>query len=424
MSFEIGDTLGDYQIMGVLGRGGMGKVFRVRNLISDRTEAMKIVLPDLEADKDLGERFLREIKVHAILDHPNIARLRTALRIDNRLVMILELVEGASLNERLESGPIPTADAIGYAAQILSALGYAHSLGIIHRDLKPANIIVNQSGVVKLTDFGIARSAGAAKITRPGVAFGSLYYMSPEQFRAGAVDARSDLYSLGITLFEMITGRRPIEGDSEYSIMKAHVEVTPAIPANMEPALAGILLKSLAKEPGDRFQSAEEFLAALRRLAGGAAVETTTARGVPEVLSAIDPAQLARIEAYLLPALGPIARHLITKVARQSATLPELYRKLAEQIPQPGEREAFLDSVKIAPGGAASPASGGTPSGWDPALLKAAKQKLAPYIGPIASVIVERAARRARSPQELYEIVAAEIPSKSDRDKFLMSVST
>src|ERR1700689_5975066 len=149
MNFQVGETIGDYEIVGVLGRGGMGKVFRVRNQISDRIEAMKIVLPDLEGDRDLAERFLREIKVHATLDHPNIARLRTALRIDNRIVMILELVDGASLDEILDRGPIPKADAIRYGGQILSALGYAHSLGIIHRDLKPANIIVNKAGLVK-----------------------------------------------------------------------------------------------------------------------------------------------------------------------------------------------------------------------------------------------------------------------------------
>jgi serine/threonine protein kinase len=193
MSFQVGETVGDYEIVGVLGRGGMGKVFRVRNQISDRIEAMKVVLPDLEEDRDLAERFLREIKVHATLDHPNIARLRTALRIDNRLVMILELVDGEGLDAALDRGPIRTGDAIRYGTQILSALAYAHSLGVIHRDLKPANIIVNRAGSLKLTDFGIARTAGAPKITRPGMAFGSLYYMAPEQFGGGTVDARSDL---------------------------------------------------------------------------------------------------------------------------------------------------------------------------------------------------------------------------------------
>ena len=393
MSFQIGDTVGDYEIVGVLGRGGMGKVFRVRNLISDRIEAMKIVLPDLEADPDLATRFLREIKVHATLDHPNIARLRTALRIDNRILMILELVDGASLDEKLGQGALPASEAINYGSQMLSALAYAHSLGVIHRDLKPANILVTRSGLVKLTDFGIARAAGAPKITRQGVAFGSLYYMAPEQFGGGTADARSDLYSLGVTLFEMFTGKRPIEGDSEYSIIKAHVEQIPVMPPAWTRILALILLKSLEKDPARRFQSADEFRLALRSLSPDeSGARTTTSRSAVNMGTVIDRAHLARIEAYLLPALGPIAKHLIAKAARQSATLPELYRKLAEQIPREGEREAFLQSceVDVGPATGATTATGPAP-GWDAEVLKIAKQRLASFIGPIAGVMVNRA---------------------------------
>ncbi len=426
MNFQVGETIGDYEIVGVLGRGGMGKVFRVRNQISDRIEAMKIVLPDLEGDRELAERFLREIKVHATLDHPNIARLRTALRIDNRIVMILELVDGASLDEILDRGPIPKADAIRYGGQILSALGYAHSLGIIHRDLKPANIIVNKAGLVKLTDFGIAHTIGAPKLTRPGLAFGSLYYMSPEQFGARAVDARSDLYSLGITLFEMLTGTRPIEGDSEYSIMKAHVEKVPVPPADMDPELAAILLKSLSKEPERRFQSAEEFRTALESFGRGALPQTsrTAERANADVASSLDPAVLARVEAYLLPALGPIAKHLVTKVARQSTTVAELYKKLAEQIPQQREREAFLKSggVEVESTASVSKSTTAPAPGWDAAVLKTAKQQLAAYIGPIASIVVERAARRAHNLRDLYEALATEIPTQRDREKFLKTI--
>jgi serine/threonine protein kinase len=340
--------------------------------------------------------------------------------------MIIELVDGAGLDEMLERGPIPKADAVRYAVQILSALGYAHSLGIIHRDLKPANVIVNRAGSVKLTDFGIAHTAGAPKITRPGLAFGSLYYMSPEQFGAGAVDARSDLYSLGITLFEMLTGARPITGDSEYSIMKAHCEKIPVPPADMDPELAAMLLKSLAKDPGRRFQSAEEFRSALEYFGRGSLSRTSTTAERPyaDVAPSLDPAILARVEAYLLPALGPIARHLVTKAARQSASVAELYKKLAEQIPQQREREAFLQSCGVEVGSTASVSrSVSAPaSGWDGAVLKAGKLQLAAYIGPIAGIVVERAAKRAHNPRELYEALAAEIPSQGDRDKFLKSI--
>ncbi len=168
MAIQIGDILGDYQVTGVLGRGGMGKVFRVRSLLTDREEAMKIVLPDLDENPGLADRFLREIKVHASLQHPNIAALRTALRIEGRLVMILELVEGVSLEEMLRSGPMEIPQAVGCVVQVLSALAFAHERGVIHRDIKPANILIATAGAVKLTDFGIARSTSGARLTGTG----------------------------------------------------------------------------------------------------------------------------------------------------------------------------------------------------------------------------------------------------------------
>ena len=150
--------IGDYEVIEQLGRGGMGSVYRVRSLISDRVEAMKVLLPDLVGRQDLAARFEREIKVLAALDHPNIAQLRTALKLDNQLVMIMELVGGQSLAERVKQGPIPTSEALAYIDQVLDALTYAHAQGVIHRDIKPANMMLTPEGVMKLTDFGVALS--------------------------------------------------------------------------------------------------------------------------------------------------------------------------------------------------------------------------------------------------------------------------
>ena len=158
MAEETGKRIGDYEILGVLGAGGMGQVFKVRNVISDRVEAMKILLPDLAGRQDLADRFLREIKVLAALNHPNIAALRTALTLGNQLVMVMEYVEGTSLATRLERGPIATAEAVNYVDQVLAALSYAHQRQVIHRDIKPANMMLTPEGVVKLMDFGIART--------------------------------------------------------------------------------------------------------------------------------------------------------------------------------------------------------------------------------------------------------------------------
>ena len=267
MAFQVGDTIGDYRIESVLGEGGMGQVFRVRNLLSDRVEAMKIVLPRLDGDERLPERFLREIRVLASLDHPHIVAMRTALRVENRVALVMELVDGVSLYKRLRTEGLVLNNALRYAGQVLGALGYAHTRGVVHRDIKPDNILVTGAGIAKLTDFGVAFFAGDRSLTSTGAAVGSLHYMSPEQVRGGEVDGRSDLYSVGITLYELTTGKRAIQGDSSWSVMNGHLNQTPVPPIEINPSLSrdlsDAILRALAKSPGDRFQTAEEFRAAL-----------------------------------------------------------------------------------------------------------------------------------------------------------------
>jgi eukaryotic-like serine/threonine-protein kinase len=186
MAYNIGDRVGDYEIIDVLGAGGMGKVYKVRNIISERVEAMKVLLPNLATDADLADRFMREIKVQASLQHPNIAALHTALRVNNQLIMLIEFVEGSTIESVLRSGPIPVPKAIDYIRQVLLALSYAHSHGVIHRDIKPANMMLTPSGEVKLMDFGIAKLSEDRRLTQTGRTVGSLYYMSPEQIQGDA----------------------------------------------------------------------------------------------------------------------------------------------------------------------------------------------------------------------------------------------
>src|ERR1700722_2854189 len=163
MTYEVGERIGDYQVVERIGAGGMGAVYKVRNLITDRLEAMKVLLPDLREASDLAERFSREIKVHASLIHPNIAALHTALRVEHQLLMIMELVEGVSLAQRLRQGPIQALESVSITSQVLSALSYAHERGLIHRDTKPANIMVSTPRAVKLMDFGIATTSGKSR---------------------------------------------------------------------------------------------------------------------------------------------------------------------------------------------------------------------------------------------------------------------
>jgi serine/threonine protein kinase len=282
MSEEINKRVGDYQILNELGSGGMGRVYKVRNVISDRVEAMKVLLPDLAGRQELATRFLREIKLMASLNHPNIAQLRTAFTADNQLVMIMEYVEGTTLADRLEKhGPIPVPEALNDIGQVLDALSYAHGQHIIHRDIKPANIMVTPQGAVKLMDFGIARAGDGHGLTMTGTTLGSLGYMSPEQVKGEVTDARSDLYSVGVSLYEMVTGQRPFRADSDFSLMTAHVKEMPKPPVELQPGmppeLNEIILMAISKDPAQRFQSADAFANALRSVSMAAAAEKAAA---------------------------------------------------------------------------------------------------------------------------------------------------
>jgi serine/threonine-protein kinase len=300
MDLQIGSTVGDYQVIGILGSGGMGEVYKVRNVISDRVEAMKVLLPDLASAPDLADRFLREIKVQASLKHPNIASLHTAVRLENQLLMLMEFVEGSTLEQKLkQQGKFPVASAVDYISQVLAALEYAHAQGVIHRDIKPGNMMLTPAGVIKLMDFGIAKGSSDHQLTMAGTTVGSLYYMSPEQIQgAVGLDARSDLYSVGVSLYELVTGKRPFDGDSQFAIMSAHLKNTPVPPVALDPALPqalnDVIMLAVAKDPNARFQGAAAFRKALSSVVPAAAAAPSSmfaAAAAPAVLAGAPLAQ-------------------------------------------------------------------------------------------------------------------------------------
>jgi len=304
MTNETNKRIGDYQILDELGSGGMGRVWRVRNVISDRIEAMKVLLPDLAGRQELAARFLREIKLMASLNHPNIAQLRTAFTADNQLYMVMEYVEGTTMADKLEHGTVAVPDALNYIGQVLSAVSYAHQQNVIHRDIKPANMMITPQGVIKLMDFGIARAGEDRSLTMTGTTMGSLSYMSPEQVKGEPTDARSDLYSVGVSLYEMVTGQRPFVATSDYSIMAAHVKEAPKPPVELHPglpaALNEIILMAIAKDPALRFQTADAFRNAL------SSVPVATSPVVSQ--AALDASTVTSMEAPLVSPSLPVAR--------------------------------------------------------------------------------------------------------------------
>ena len=300
---ETNQRIGDYEILAPIGAGGMGRVFKVRNVISNREEAMKVLLPDFASQPELAARFLAEIRTLATLEHPNITQLRTAFDYQGHFVMVMEYVEGATLETMASAGRIPLEQMLDYASQTLAGLSYAHGHGVTHRDIKPANIMITTHGVAKLMDFGIAKSTEDIQLTRPGTTMGSVYYMSPEQVQGGPIDARSDIYSFGVTLYEMFTGRKPFVSESSYTVLNAQInenpvpliEVNPDLPVELN----DIVLKAMAKDPAARFQNADAMRNALRGLRGAqaaavpvstpvaAASATAAAGAVPSATAAV-----------------------------------------------------------------------------------------------------------------------------------------
>ena len=359
--YAVGQRLGDYEILGVLGAGGMGKVYKVRNTISDRVEAMKILLPDLAGQKELAERFLREIKVLASLTHPNIAGLRTALTLDNQLVMIMEFVDGVTLSSRLQQGAVPPALAIKYIDQVLDALSYAHKQNIIHRDIKPANMMLTADGTVKLMDFGIARSASDRSLTMTGTTLGSLNYMPPEQVKGDPADNRSDLYSLGVSLYELVTGQLPFQADSNYAIMAAHLQEEPRPPIVLRPGipqpLNQIILMALAKDPNQRFQSADAFRGALKSVAtpGEATLEVSPRTFVPSAAAGSGATQLFQqtpaAQAKTTPLPSPMfqAQTPTPQPTQRLAASPEI-AEAAPPMPPPAHTSSGHRGLYIALG--------------------------------------------------------------------------
>ena len=293
MSDSTPQRIGDYEIISELGHGGMGRVYKVRNVLTDRIEAMKVVLPDLAGRHDFLARFMREIKTLASLDHPNIAVLRTAFSAGDQFAMVMEYVEGVTLADKLARGPMSTADALNYIDQVLSALSYAHARHVIHRDIKPANMMLTPQGVVKLMDFGLARSADEIGLTVTGSTLGSLDYSSPEQVQAQPTDERSDIYSVGVSLYQMVTGKRMFGVTSSFSIMQAQVKEMPRPPIEVVPtipkSLSDAIMFAVAKDPAQRFQSAEAFRTALSQVTPGERAEPVAVQATPAPEAKFDP---------------------------------------------------------------------------------------------------------------------------------------
>src|SRR2546423_5025535 len=291
----VSDTLigtgfdGGYRIVRKLGTGGMADVYLAEDQELGRRVAIKILNDRHAADDSFIERFRREAKNAAGLSHPNIVSIYDRGTAEDTYYIAMEYLDGRSLKELIVGrGPAPIKIAVEYARQILAAVGFAHRNGIVHRDIKPHNVLVGPEGRLKVTDFGIARS-GASQMTEVGSIIGTAQYLSPEQARGAPVDQTSDLYSVGVVLYEMLTGQVPFTGDTPLEIAMKHLSTVPEPPSAKRSEIPRdldlVVMRALAKDPAERYHSAEEMDADLRRISRGVAISPATEEAATAIIA-------------------------------------------------------------------------------------------------------------------------------------------
>jgi serine/threonine-protein kinase len=266
----IGKTVSHYQILEQLGEGGMGVVYKALDTKLDRHVAIKFLPPQFQSDPDAKKRFVHEAKAASALDHSSIAIIHEIDETtDGQMFIVMAYYRGQTLKERIREGALPEDEAVKIVSQIASGLSQAHGREILHRDIKPANILLSDEGDAKLADFGLAKLAGRTQMTKTGTTVGTISYMAPEQASGGEVDRRSDLFSLGVVLYELLSGVTPFKADHEAAVIYGIIHNEPAPIADIPPQLQRIVSRSLEKNPDNRYQSADEMLRDIEELQGG-----------------------------------------------------------------------------------------------------------------------------------------------------------
>jgi len=334
----VGKTISHYRVLEKLGEGGMGIVYKAADLKLRRTVALKFLPPQLSGNPEFRERFLTEARAAAALSHPNICTIHEIYDEGENAFLELEYVEGENLSDRIKEGPLEPGEAVAIAIQVADALEEAHRNGVIHRDIKSANVLVTSKGQAKVMDFGLARIRGDTLHTRPGTLLGTAAYMSPEQARGEPVDARADIWSLGVVLYEMLGGLRPFKGDSEvpilYSILNEEPKPLKDLRADLPPELCRIVGHALKKDTKTRYPSAAEFSRDLRKYQETVTTARLSVLTSRTLLRALRKPRVAVAVLLCLGLLGSVAgwffhRQIRIRWAREQA-LPEIERLVGQ----------------------------------------------------------------------------------------------
>jgi serine/threonine-protein kinase len=462
------ERLGKYQVTEVLGKGAMGVVYKAFDPNIRRTVAIKTIRKEL-IDDDRGAhamlaRFKNEAQAAGRLSHPGIVAVYEYGEDTDVAYIAMEYIQGNSLREYFNrDARFEDRDAVSIMAQLLDGLGYAHEQGVWHRDIKPANLIVMTNGRLKIADFGIAR-IDSSNLTQIGSIMGTPGYMAPEQYAGTDVDWRADIFSSGVVFYQLLTGVKPFVGSPE-SISHKVCNDTAVPPSQVDPSrniaarYDAVVARAMAKKPRDRFQNAHEFRAALLDAYAGPvsptlSEETIITEVVPTTVkiepttpsSASNPtpgrttapptgwdiALLQAIENHYARFVGPMAKVLVRRAGRETSDVDALYAMLAEKLESADDRKKFLatrDALAGAPprrGPSSIPSAADTlivgragEAALTPELIETAQRKLAAYVGPIAKVIVKKAAAQASTSRQFYLLLADSLNTEAERVRFL-----
>jgi serine/threonine-protein kinase len=405
-----GVRFGDYEILAELGAGGMGKVYRARDLTLERTVALKTLAREFGNDPGFVQRFLKEARAAARLNHPNIVQIYDFGQVGETYYLAMEYVDGHSLGAYLRRGHFSERDALLVIRHACRALAVAHAEGLVHRDIKPDNLMLTSKGEVKLVDLGIAKRVDEDQsLTQTGQAVGTPHYISPEQIRGlKDIDPRADIYSLGATLYHLVTGHTPFKGTSGALVMSMHLVQPLADPrtyvAGLSSGICRVIRKMMAKSRDERYSDVDALDRDLYRLQTGeapeasepsdTAVETVirgkrpsspespaypaTATPATAPHAAFDSGVLNRIEDLLAADVGPMARVLVRRAAKSSPTLEALCGVLADQLEEGAGRQAFLAKCLVAGHGATPPPHAPPVTPHPPAGMSVSQPRTAP----------------------------------------------
>ncbi len=428
----IGETVGPYRIEGIIGAGGMGMIHKAIDTRLERLVALKCLPPHLTIDNNNRERFLNEARAVSRLDHQNICTLYDIGETeDKELYIAMPFYEGYTLDKLIENGPIPILDVIAISLQICSGLHAAHNHDIVHRDIKPANIIITTENIVKILDFGVAKINGV-NLTSTGVSLGTVAYMSPEQLEGKAIDARTDIWAVGVLLYEMLMGVRPFMGDQAPAIIHAvlYADLPDFNLGNEIPeALSEVIKKALVRNKDERYASLEELMDDLRKVSNNEKITPHT-----PVISNKTPHNQTTVQfnektiedliQELTQHVGPMATVLVHKAVKNSHNYSELCQTLDKHLPDEITRKNMRQRFDIL-----SSTETTTQSSVNTNTISFSENQIdcmisitTSFIGPIAKLLVQKYSKQSESNDALTQKLAKHIDSQSEKTTFINKI--